>query len=150
MENLNLARTSLLLHDTYNKQRTNQMKDGTEVKVVLVDSIGLFICFFVSKQNAREIFRWRLLFFLIHYTTFCIHQQASRIETCKHSVVGCCRLKNTQVCDDNLFRQVSTCPGRYQLPIFCCTNVHLLYSDKLAHKQIVTNCLYSVAQIVHP
>ena len=71
-------------------------------------------------------------------TTFCIHQKASRIETCKYSVVGCFRLNNTQVCDDNLFgqvillhkcapalfRQVSTCTNRHQLPIFGCANVH--------------------------
>ena len=39
------------------------------------------------------------------------------------SVVCCCKLINTQVCDEHLFGQVST--GGYQLPIFRCTNVHL-------------------------
>ena len=31
----------------------------------------------------------------------------------------------TRVCDEHLFGQVSTCTCRYQLLIFCCTNVHL-------------------------
>ena len=32
---------------------------------------------------------------------------------------------------DQSFGQVSTCTGRYQLPIFRCTNVH--HEDTLAH-----------------
>ena len=36
----------------------------------------------------------------------------------------CCRLNNTQVCDEHLFVQVCTCTGRNHLPIFHCTNVH--------------------------
>ena len=43
----------------------------------------------------------------------------------KVSVVCCCKLNNTQVSDEHLFRQVSSCTGRYQLLIFRCTNVHL-------------------------
>ena len=39
-------------------------------------------------------------------------------------VVCCCKLKNTRDCDEHLFGQVITCTGRYQLPIFRCTNVH--------------------------
>ena len=41
------------------------------------------------------------------------------------SVVCCCKLNNTQVCDEHLFEQGSTCTGYDQLPIFCCTKVHL-------------------------
>ena len=41
-----------------------------------------------------------------------------------HSVVCCCKLNNTRDCDERLFGQVSTLTGRYQLPIFHCTNVH--------------------------
>ena len=41
-----------------------------------------------------------------------------------HSVVCCCKLNNTQVCDEHLFGQVSTCTGRNQLPKFRCRNVH--------------------------
>ena len=33
-------------------------------------------------------------------------------------VVCCCKLNNTWICDEHLFGQVSTCKGRYQLPIF--------------------------------
>ena len=43
----------------------------------------------------------------------------------KGTVVRCCKLHNTQVSDEPLFGQVSTCTGHYQLPIFRCTNVHL-------------------------
>ena len=42
------------------------------------------------------------------------------------SSVECCwMLKNTRVCDDHLFEQVSTHSGRHHLPIFPCTNLHL-------------------------
>ena len=76
-----------------------------------------------------------------------------------------CKLNNTQVCNEHLFRQVSTRTGRYQLPIFRCTNVHprryarpyfrraiywcheIHYLDKLAHVQVVINCRYSIAQM---
>ena len=36
----------------------------------------------------------------------------------KHSVVCCCKLNNTWDCDAQLFLQVSTHTGHYQLPIF--------------------------------
>ena len=39
-------------------------------------------------------------------------------------VICCCKLNNTQVWDEHLFWQVSTCTRHYQLPIFRCTNVH--------------------------
>ena len=39
------------------------------------------------------------------------------------TVVCCCMLNNTRVCDEYLFGQVRTCIGGYQLPIFRCTNV---------------------------
>ena len=39
-------------------------------------------------------------------------------------VVCCCKLSNTRVSDEHLFRQVSTPTGRNQLPIFCSTNFH--------------------------
>ena len=39
-------------------------------------------------------------------------------------VVGCCKMNNTQVCDEHLFGQVNTPTGCYQLPILRCTNVH--------------------------
>ena len=39
-------------------------------------------------------------------------------------VVCCCKLNNTRDCDEHLFGQVSTHTGRYQLPIFRCSNVH--------------------------
>ena len=42
----------------------------------------------------------------------------------KGSVVCYCKLNNSLDCDEHLLGQVSTCKGRYQLPIFCCTNVH--------------------------
>ena len=35
-----------------------------------------------------------------------------------------CRLNNISVCDEHLFGQVSTCIGRNQLLIFCCTELH--------------------------
>ena len=40
------------------------------------------------------------------------------------SVVCCCKLNITRDCDEHLFGQVFTCIGRYQLPIFHCTNAH--------------------------
>ena len=48
-----------------------------------------------------------------------------KIDPSKNSVVCCCKLNNTRVCDEHLFRQVSTCTGHNQLPIFHCTNAHL-------------------------
>ena len=39
--------------------------------------------------------------------------------------VCCCKLNNTRVCDEHLFRQVGTSTSHNQLPIFHCTNVHL-------------------------
>ena len=45
-------------------------------------------------------------------------------QQCKDIVVCCCKLNKTRVCDEHLFGHVSTCTGRYQMPIFCCTNVH--------------------------
>ena len=46
-------------------------------------------------------------------------------------VVCCCKLNNTRDINEHLFGQVSTCTGRYQLPIFCCSIVH--NCDTLAH-----------------
>ena len=43
----------------------------------------------------------------------------------KAGVEGCCKLIKTWDCDEHLFRQVSAWTGRYQLPIFRCTKVHL-------------------------
>ena len=40
------------------------------------------------------------------------------------SVVCCCKLNNTQDCDEHLFGQVKTHTGRYQPPLFCCTILH--------------------------
>ena len=46
---------------------------------------------------------------------------AGKILLLKFYVRCCCRLNNTQVCDEHLFGQVSTRTGHNQLPIFCCT-----------------------------
>ena len=51
-------------------------------------------------------------------------------------VVCCCKLNNTRDINEHLFGQVSTCTGRYQLPIFCCSIVHPC-EDKLAHNLAV-------------
>ena len=59
------------------------------------------------------------------------------------SDVCCCRLNNTSVCDEHLFRQVSTCLGHDQLPIFHCTKC--TWEDILASyfKCIVLNDVMS-------
>ena len=58
-------------------------------------------------------------------------------------VVCCCKLNNTCVCDEHFFRQVSTRTGRYQLPIFCCTNVHnlgvLYFYDVMSYNSLTTS-----------
>ena len=43
----------------------------------------------------------------------------------KSTVLCCCKLNNTQVCDEHLFQQISTHTGPNQLPIFRCTNAYL-------------------------
>ena len=61
--------------------------------------------------------RWQAIWH--YYITSCLEQRYSECK--KMFVVCCCKLDNTRDCDEHLFRQVSTCTGCYQLPIFHCT-----------------------------
>ena len=104
---------------------------------ILLLSTCIIFLFLNSSAQTSKLFQKPLWISLTPRVRAFVNQSFYQCLLANPLVVCCYKLNSTWDCDEHLFREVSTHTGRYQLPIFRCTNLHPWRCARLCFRRAV-------------